>query len=839
MQLYKLLIIVLVLLSPVFVAAQWTIELTKEASFLVRYDGATVLRTRYIAWGPNWKAASVDTAIGTNQGERWTFKGDIKGLNIDLHGEISRRDAETTFRYVMDASKASQGNIGGGIQFDLRLDRQVFGDNVPKPQITDDGWSWTPKPGQTVRISFAGMNKKAAFEKGQADEIRAMFIPSDIDTATRDVTMTVALPAGADRTDGVSKRYAQHNAETWNARTVDWAASPVDLSYLNHKPAGIKGFVKADGDRFVYADGTEARFWGANVQAYALFNATNEAIELQAKRIAAMGFNLVRIHHHDSAEWSPNVFVKDADNTKTLDDKQLDRIDYWVKCLKDQGVYVWMDLHVGRPFRAGDQIEAFDELKAGKTGSQGKGFNYLNASITQRMKEFAKDYLTRTNRYTNTRYVDEPALMGILITNENDITHHFGNEFLPDKKHPIHQKWFETIRDRIIGERSLDKATAWKTWEAGASKVVLNQIEYDWNIDFIKYLRSMGVKVPIATTNSWGSDPLLSLPALTAGDVIDVHAYGQGESLSSNPKYDDMSSHWIAAAQVAGMPLVITEWNTEYPQRDRFTQPLFIAANAAFQGWDAPMIYGYQQAPLVPQSKIETWGISADPAMIPLMPAAAMLYRRGDVQRAQRTVIFAPGESLLMKAISPDNSPALRTIAERHRLVIGLPKTPLLPWMKGVDRGDAGNPDTIADGVGETSVTSDTNELSRDWKKGIYTIDTPKTQAAMGWIGDQEIKLKDIIIKIRTPKATVVVTSLDDKPIATSSKLLLTVTAQATTGGKPAATRAEPVVGEVLLKGSFMVETLAPNGAPAKGKLTSGAIELSGQATHWYMVSRR
>ncbi len=829
---------VMVLCAATNVYAQWTIELTREATFLLRYDGATVMRCKYIAWGPNWKAASIDTAINPNQGERWAFSGDSKGLNLDIHGHINWTEGQMRFAYDLVASKASAGNIGGGASFDLRLDRQVFGDNVAKPELTDTGFTWTPKPGQTVSVSFEGLDRKPYFEKNRLDEIRAFFIPSNIEAGRRTAGMTVALPAGTTRVDGVSKLYARPD-DSWHANTIDWSVSPIDLSYLNHKPAGSKGFVKANGDRLVYGDGSEARFWGANVQAYALFDATNEAIEQQAKRIASLGFNLVRIHHHDSAEWSPNVFVKDADNTRELDEKSLDRIDYWVKCLKDNGVYVWLDLHVGRPFRPGDKIEAFDELKPGKTGRQGKGMSYINLSITDRMKSFADAYLKRTNKYTSTRYVDEPAVMGVLITNENDITNHFGNDFLPDKNNPIHQHWFEEIRDKLVRERGLDGATAWKTWEAGASKIVLNQIEYDWNVDFIKHLRTIGVKVPIATTNTWGNNPLFSLPALTAGDVIDAHAYGQTESLSSNPKYDDMSSHWIAAAQVSGKPLVVTEWNTEYPQRDRFTQPLFIAATAAFQGWDAPMIYGYQQAPLVRQSKIETWGISSDPAHVALMPTAALIFRRGDVKRAGSTVVFAPGDALLNKSISPENSPALRTISERHRLAIGLPKTALLPWLQGVDRGDVADPDAIVGGMGETSVTSDTQQLTRDWRVGRFTIDTPMTQAVMGWVSDKPIKLADVTFTIRTPKATAAITSLDGQPIARSKQLLLTVAAQAGNIGKPQAIRAEPVVGTLEIAGTFSVQAIRPNGSLYPAKVTTGAIPFGSEPTHWYLLSRR
>ncbi len=826
------------LLASLAPAAQWTIELTRDASFLVRYDGATVIRANYVAWGPNWKYAAVETEIGKNAGERWRIDGKIKNLNIEIAGQIAYHNSTTSFDYTLLTTKSSQGNVGGGFQFDLRLDPQVFGKNVAKPELTDTGWSWTPVAGQTVRVSFENAGAKPYFEKNNPAEIRTLFIPSDLAVSKRQVTMKIELPAGSTRTDGASKFYDNSSDHSWRPDTIDWTTTPIDLSYLNHKPAGQKGFVKAQGERLVFGDGSEARFWGANVQAYALFNATDDAIEQQARRIAALGFNLVRIHHHDSADWSPSVFDDDADNTRVLDDKRLDRIDYWVKCLKDNGVYVWLDLHVGRPFRPGDQVEGYDELKAGRSGRQAKGLSYVNKSVTDRMKEFASAYLTRTNKYTNTRYVDEPAVMGVLITNENDITNHFGNLFLPDKGNPIHKAWYDVLRDQIGRERGLDLSVAWKTWEPGPSKVILNQVEYDWSVDFVKHLRSIGVKVPIATTNTWGSNPLFSLPALTAGDVIDVHAYGQAESISSNPKYDDMSSHWIAAAQVSGMPLVVTEWNTEFPQRDRFTQPLFIAANAAFQGWDAPMIYGYHQAPLVAPSKIEKWGISNDPAMVSLMPTAALIFRRGDVDRAKTTVVFAPGEALLMTSITPENSPALRTIAERHRLVIGLPKTPLLPWVNGVDRGGVSDPAQPADGVGETSITSDTGQLKRDWIDGVYTINTPRTQAVMGWMRGREHKLGDITIRVSTPKATVSVTSLDGLPLATSKQMLLTATAQANMKGKPARVMAELVDGEVDFTKPVRYQPLSPTGqrlAPA----VAGPVRLSAATgTHWYIVTR-
>jgi hypothetical protein len=45
-----------------------------------------------------------------------------------------------------------------------------------------------------------------------------------------------------------------------------WDDVPIDLSFIydDEKPAGRHGFLKVEGDRFEFEDGTEARFWGTN-----------------------------------------------------------------------------------------------------------------------------------------------------------------------------------------------------------------------------------------------------------------------------------------------------------------------------------------------------------------------------------------------------------------------------------------------------------------------------------------------------------------------------------------------------------------------------------------------
>ena len=48
---------------------------------------------------------------------------------------------------------------------------------------------------------------------------------------------------------------------------ADPMSAPLDISYLfeAEKPAGKHGFLRAEGEQFVFEDGTAVRFWGTTI----------------------------------------------------------------------------------------------------------------------------------------------------------------------------------------------------------------------------------------------------------------------------------------------------------------------------------------------------------------------------------------------------------------------------------------------------------------------------------------------------------------------------------------------------------------------------------------------
>ena len=136
------------------------------------------------------------------------------------------------------------------------------------------------------------------------------------------------------------------------------------------------------------------------------------------------------------------------------------------------------------------------------------------------------------------------------------------------------------------------------------------------------------------------------------------------------------------------------------------------------------MQFAYSQHPLASQGGPSNWEAYNDPALIATLPAAALLYRRGDVQEAKITYVFAPTpDQLFNKVISPANSVALRTATEKGKLVIAMPRTRELPWLEKSQIPPGAqlitDPNKSLINVNDTYAI-DTGELRRDWGQGTY-----------------------------------------------------------------------------------------------------------------------
>lgn len=613
-------------------------------------------------------------------------------------------------------------------------------------------------------------------------------------------------------------------ADTWPRLTLPQVLPAPDLSGLNHRPAGHLGHVRAEGDALVYGDGSPARFWGTNLQAYALFRTKPENIAPEAHRIAAMGFNLVRIHHHDSHWVTPNVFGAKSPDTKTLDPGAMSQLDRWIAALKPEGVYVWLDLHTGRKLTPGDGFDGYEELKEGEM----RGFAYVSPGIQERMEMFQEAYLGHVNPLTGLSYAEDPAILAVLLTNENDVTHHFGNALLPGKGAPGFSATYMAAAGAFAETHGLDQGQVWKAWLHGTPKIFLNDLEERLFTPLARSLRQTGYPGLLATTSSWGGMSIAGLPALTLGSLIDAHTYGRPGELTRDPREEPSFLDWAAAAQVAGLPLSISEWNlSPFPAEDRFIAPLRMAAMAAHQGWDAPMLYGYAQRPLNGPTRPGNWDSGYDPGLVAMLPAAALLYRQGHVPPARDTyALRLDADTFFDQRITPKTSAALRTLPEQSRLVVEIPEVPALPWLASRKAGAQAVPVSrpgrsyLPDAT--TRIEADTGAFARDFSRGLFTIDTPQSQVAAGSVTER-VTLTDISLRLVTPLAALAVQSLDAAPIATSKEILISLARRAEPlNRKDPVWRVEPIAGELTIhsRPGLTLRGAGPRGLPLPDAVT-------------------
>ncbi|MBC8068263.1 MAG: cellulase family glycosylhydrolase, partial [Deltaproteobacteria bacterium] len=582
---------------------QWTVVADEGGALRVRFNNTDVITSAFKFGGAG--GASFDPVAGptTRVGDAVQTSVEAPGLGVRVVADAKPSAHGATVAYTMHAERGLEDVSGGGIELTIRNEARILGKRAADPVALPggNGFSWDSGRG-VVRFEFS--EKLPLLQATPTGGMQCALYYQQLTAGEHGFTLNVTLPGGGAWALAPFTRYPTPDA-SWHADTLPWNDTPVDLSFLNDddKPAGKHGAVRIDGERLLRGDGAPLRLWGTNVVGYALFNASDDEIVRQAKRIAAFGFNLVRLHHHDSAWVEPNVFGRRAPSTLRLDPASLDRIDRWVAALEAEGIYVWIDLHVGRELTARDGIDAHAELERNNP----HGFNYVNPSIAAAMKAFARAYLDRENPHTGRRYTDDPAVVGVLVTNENDLTMHFGNLMLERSGRPLHHGWLEA-RTREYAERSgLEIASPVEPWRLGNTKLAMGDIEAVFYRDAIDDLRELGYRGGVATSSLWGDQSLFSLPSLTVGDIVDTHSYGGPETLSSNAHVDPHFVHLVATAAVPGLPLSITEWNIPAPIRDRFVGPTLVAGIAALQGWAAPMMFAYASNPLEPPQRPEIW----------------------------------------------------------------------------------------------------------------------------------------------------------------------------------------------------------------------------------------
>jgi hypothetical protein len=769
------------------------LEQESGLSSIIR-DGGDLATFDFVGWSDQWKW---DQPVANEDQTTSIRKLRYAKQNVNL--TVTSRTIINGIEYTLklDYLEPLKTTIGGAVEFEVSdlTKNLAMGAEPPVLLAENRGWSWQFSDSSTLQVEFNPPLPKIHFERGQRNRIRAWLFDKEIQIGSQTYTMKLTLPkhdyVSFDK-DSAAKIAELDLQNGWVRRPRFGFENSVDLSHLNHKPAGKFGFVKAKGEKLVFSNEQPIRFFGVNIQGSSLFIQDREIITSQAKTLAKLGVNLVRLHHHDSARWVKDSLIKNTDTTQEINRKSLDTYHWWVKSLKDQGIYVWIDLQVERPWKSGDSLPGWStDFDIKKNIASGKGLMYLNPRMIDLSKRFNEKLLLTKNPYTGLTLVDDPAIMGVMITNENDLTFHFGNLLNNKEKSPYHRKLFQKQLRQFSDRTPFSKRQLNKTWEPGPSKLLLNDIEAKFNLTMVEHLRSIGLKVPISTTSLWGKGhSLYSIPSLATGDIVDTHGYAGLNPLKANPNFEPSIVGSLAYAQVAGKPFTVSEYNSDETSiTDTSHQILpFISAHAAFQGWDAIILYGYSQDGFS-KTSLSPWSSYLNPSIIDLLPASALLYRQRHISESLKPhVIGELGKRIFNEDISPATSVAIRSLSEQNQLKISLPANPFLTWLQPspyfADTELIQDLDNNYLDSSQNSVVSDTGELSRSWTSGEFTINTPKSQGSINSKANSKINLNTFSYTLLEQGSSVIFSSLDGDALEISERILLTTANRVRSRGK-------------------------------------------------------
>ncbi|NOY81896.1 MAG: hypothetical protein GXP31_12945 [Kiritimatiellaeota bacterium] len=613
---------------------------------------------------------------------------------------------------------------------------------------------------------------------------------------------------------------ADDDVSGWVPWICPWDAAPVNVSFLIERPAGRHGFLGVRGDRFVFADGTRARFWGTTLSAAANFPDKTQAAKI-AERLARFGVNIVRTHHADAKWASRSLIDYKRDDSRHFDPENLDRFDFFMAELKKRGIYVYLDQLVSRQFTDGDEVPAAEAL-----GPGAKPYAVFDPKLIELQKEFSRRLWTHINPYTGLAPRDDPQFVLAEFTNENDLfTQPVALEPYRTRLEKRYRDW--AVRNKVrVGPGKVDFTQ--KTDDMVRFFVDVQQQYYRDMIEF--YRKRLRVRVPLTGSN-WSRNSSLLL-ALTVCDFTDSHAYEDHPHGAHRDRfYNSMTTRKrrnllsvLAFNRLADRPFFASEWDQPWPNEWRAELPLLMAAAARLQDWDGLTVYTYRHDFKALDYVDGPFETGLDPARFGLFPHAALLFFR-DAHAADKTVMIKLDRTraLTTRAAVPwtAGAPALSGTPELNRLQLSF-----------ADRSDAGRVvdlGTSSTASGAAVLVSDNGELRRDWKRGFGVINTERTQVAYGLIGGRkEIKLRDMTLAIRTRFATVALSSLTFLPIENSNRLLLTAVGRVRNTGmvyNVTHTRLldsgkgpmllEPIVGEVRLRtplATLRVHALGPRG---------------------------
>lgn len=501
-----------------------------------------------------------------------------------------------------------------------------------------------------------------------------------------------------------------------------------------------------------------------------------------------------------SKDWNsqgPFALSKYNGNSREMDTEAWDRFDYLNAKLREKGIYLSLAVWWTRNYEPGDvgikNVSETDDkawsdaVKELNSWQWQKAFDprKLLAMFDERSfllnAEFAKFMLTRVNKYSGLAYGKDPQVMSLEFLNECDPEYILvcKNVFPEYFKKELVSKLDDFVRSK--GRQTFDFYNMSNNEQKQLFSEFCCHLIQDFSKRMTQVVREYGYDGPVIFSNLWESETNLNARSIT-DSYIEDHCYGDPFPVE---KKNDLFFEKTKGI-LKDKPFIMGEMNMSENQNVikqrmpvRSMLPLAICSYGSLQDWAGVTWFAWNHG--ARDVAADGWGknkgrapsigtLCGDELFLDHFRTTGIIFKNGYVKGSQSPITlmvdapFFPGgyhDMVRGKYVTKPGWQNIHKVRKSYGEVPAGQKT--AEWMVGEPAGDI--------------LKSDTGEIVKDMKRKQLTVSAPKAEGFSGYLdGKAPEGLKIIDIKNENGFATVIVVSLDDKPLVQSSHLLISRT---------------------------------------------------------------
>ena len=636
-------------------------------------------------------------------------------------------------------------------------------------------------------------------------------------------TVTITLPGKTVYYPTGESAPNEPGSEKWypfNGEVKGQGIDELSMAAWMDAPAGKLGRITRKGASFVYG-GHPIRLWGINA-CYGSCMPTKEMAEKEAEFYSRNGINAVRFHKYADNTWGGIVSKESfaAFDPAKLDRmdyfiSKLKEKGIYVELSPTFGqVSLGEGDHAAVPY-----MDEFGKaVKGGRVATQ-NGALFLSTELQDLLIAQMTGLMNHKNPYTGLTYGKDPAIALIELVNEDDALF-FGTmpslKRYPTLRNRTAERFTQWLKARYGTEAGL--AEAWgkealnsftpegfkdETWSFDKKTLLplgnpwffapehlsvelaprrrrlldsmrfLYEVQNEFYARYAKALHATGYEGELVGSN-WmagsGYSHFYNLESDARVGVVDRHNYfgGVTDTMLAKPGIGILSS---GMNQVSDHPFMLSEWISTFPNEFGNEGPAIIGAyGMGLQGWDASFMFqNGDKGTFFTQLGGGAWEVAA-PQMIGVFPAVARQVLRGDVKTSELvSTRYVHIPSLEKGELGfDDRSTQSGSLGDFKTfggltvppasLAIGRCAVEFSPEPHATEKFDPEK--YFKDGAYESSTGQLRWHPATDSPQGGWiTINTPATQAVVGFASGQRCDLSEVVINPATPFSSVYVTA--------------------------------------------------------------------------------